>query len=36
MCYVILGNDIEGRKEMLGLWLSPCESKNQWMQFLMN
>lgn len=30
--YVILSNDLEGRKEILGLWLSPCESKKQWMQ----
>ena len=30
--YVILGYDLSGRKEILGLWLSPTESKNQWMQ----
>lgn len=30
--YVILGYDHEGKKEILGLWLSPTESKNQWMQ----
>ena len=30
--YVILGYDFEGHKEILGLWLSPTESKNQWMQ----
>ena len=30
--YVILGYDLEGNKEVLGLWLSPTESKNQWMQ----
>lgn len=30
--YVILGYDLKGRKEILGLWLSPTESKNQWMQ----
>lgn len=30
--YVILGYDLQGRKEILGLWLSPTESKNQWMQ----
>lgn len=30
--YVILGYDFEGHKDILGLWLSPTESKNQWMQ----
>ena len=30
--YVILGYDLRGHKEILGLWLSPTESKNQWMQ----
>ena len=30
--YVILGYDLAGNKEILGLWLSPTESKNQWMQ----
>jgi len=30
--YVILGYDFEGHKEIFGLWLSPTESKNQWMQ----
>ena len=30
--YVILGYDLQGGKEILGLWLSPTESKNQWMQ----
>ena len=30
--YVILGYDLEGHKEILGLWLSPTESKKQWMQ----
>lgn len=30
--YVILGYDLVGNKEILGLWLSPTESKNQWMQ----
>ena len=30
--YVILGYDLHGSKEILGLWLSPTESKNQWMQ----
>ena len=30
--YVILGYDLHGGKEILGLWLSPTESKNQWMQ----
>lgn len=29
--YVILGYDFEGHKDILGLWLSPTESKNQWM-----
>ena len=30
--YVILGYDIDGRKDILGLWLSEAESKHQWMQ----
>lgn len=30
--YVILGYDLEGHKEVLGLWLNPTESKNYWMQ----
>lgn len=30
--YVILGYDLRDHKEILGLWLSPTESKNQWMQ----
>ena len=30
--YVILGYDLSGRKEILGLWISESESKNQWMQ----
>ena len=30
--YVILGYDLDGHKEILGLWISPTESKNQWMQ----
>ena len=30
--YVILGYDIDGRKEILGLWLNETESKHQWMQ----
>lgn len=30
--YVILGYDLEGHKEILGLWLNPTESKNYWMQ----
>ena len=30
--YVILGYDLEGRKEVLGLWVNPTESKNYWMQ----
>lgn len=27
--YVILGYDLQGHKEILDLWLSPTESKNQ-------
>ena len=30
--YVILGIDLNGHKEILGLWLSENESKNYWMQ----
>ncbi len=30
--YVILGYDIEGKKDILGIWLSETESKHQWMQ----
>ena len=30
--YSILGYDLTGRKEILGLWLNPTESKNCWMQ----
>ena len=30
--YVILGYDLEGKKEILGLWLDISESKNYWMQ----
>lgn len=30
--YSILGYDLTGRKEILGLWLNPTESKNYWMQ----
>ncbi len=30
--YVILGIDIEGFKEVLGLWISPTESKSTWMK----
>lgn len=30
--YVILGYDVDGRKDILGLWLSESESKHQWMQ----
>ena len=30
--YVILGYDLQGRKEILGIWLSESESKNYWMQ----
>ena len=30
--YVILGYDVDGQKEILGLWLSESESRHQWMQ----
>ena len=30
--YLILWYYLRGHKEILGLWLSPTESKNQWMQ----
>ena len=30
--YVILGYDLEGKIEILGIWLSETESKNYWMQ----
>ncbi|AVQ98364.1 IS256 family transposase [Oceanobacillus iheyensis] len=30
--YTILGYTIEGRKEVLGLWLNETESKHKWMQ----
>ncbi len=30
--YVILGYDVDGQKDILGLWLSGSESKHQWMQ----
>lgn len=30
--YSILGYDLTGQKEILGLWLNPTESKNYWMQ----
>lgn len=30
--YTILGYDLNGHKEILGLWLSESESKNYWMQ----
>lgn len=30
--YVILGYDVDGHKDILGLWLSESESKHQWMQ----
>lgn len=30
--YTILGYDLEGRKEILGLWMGVSESKNYWMQ----
>ena len=32
--YVILGYDLSGRKEILGLWTSESESKNYWMQII--
>ena len=30
--YTILGYDLEGQKDILGLWLNESESKNVWMQ----
>ena len=30
--YTILGYDLEGHKEILGLWMDATESKNYWMQ----
>lgn len=30
--YTILGINLKGQKDILGLWLSESESKNQWMQ----
>ena len=30
--YTILGYDLEGHKEILGLWMGASESKNYWMQ----
>ena len=30
--YVMLGFDLQGRKEILGIWLNETESKNYWMQ----
>lgn len=30
--YVILGYDLQGHKEILGLWMDVSESKNYWMQ----
>ena len=30
--YTILGYTLDGRKELLGLWLNESESKNRWMQ----
>jgi len=30
--YVILGYDLHGNKDILGIWLSESESKNYWMQ----
>lgn len=29
---MILGYDLNGHKEILGLWISPDESKIQWIQ----
>lgn len=29
---MILGYDVDGQKDILGLWLSESESKHQWMQ----
>lgn len=31
--YVILGYDLNGRKEILCFWISESEGKNQWIQF---
>ena len=30
--YVIMGYDVDEKKDILGLWLSEAESKHQWMQ----
>ena len=30
--YVILGYDVDGKKDILGLWLGESESKHHWMQ----
>lgn len=30
--YMILGYDLQGQKEILGLWMDSTESKNYWMQ----
>ncbi|MBQ3335388.1 MAG: transposase [Eubacteriaceae bacterium] len=30
--YVILGYDLEGKKDILGLWISEAEGKHYWMQ----
>lgn len=30
--YVILGYDLQGKKEILGIWIGENESKNYWMQ----
>lgn len=30
--YTMLGYDIDGRKDILGLWLNETESKHSWMQ----
>ena len=32
--YVILGYALDGKKDILGLWLNKSESKNDWMQVL--
>lgn len=30
--YIVLGYDVEGKKDILGIWTSESESKNYWMQ----
>ena len=32
--YTILGYDIDGKKDILGLWLNESESKHTWMQII--